>query len=96
MDTAESLLSEALDLCVRANKLDAQQRANTEHAASMKPEDWDADRFARHAMRHNIKHPEIPMETAVKLIPKWVEDHYATDLADWQKRARAFLMRTTA
>jgi len=71
----ETLLSEGLDLCVRARKIDAGLtekaiRARFPASAAMYPE---------HYSRSGTPH-------------LWVQEQYDNDLADWEKRARDFLM----
>lgn len=86
------LLSEALDLCVRARKLDAQDRANVAVAASADP-DAMRELLPRCAARHNERFPDQPMESRSGTIPLWVQDQYERDLADWERRARHHLMK---
>lgn len=88
------LLSEALDLCVRARKLDMQQRAIDELAASSEPDEWLASgRFEVHSIRHNIRHPDAPMTSCLANIPAWVEEQYDSDLAKWEDKARKHLTK---
>lgn len=81
------LLSEGLDLCVRARKLDMQERTNV--VAEMSP-DTDLERYAA---RHNAwdDNAHRPVGTRSGTIPLWVQDQYERDLADWEQRARAHL-----
>lgn len=88
-----NLLSEALDLCVRARKLDAQDRANVAVTASADP-DAMLELLPRHAARHNAMFPDQPMEGRSATIPLWVQDQYERDLADWERRAREHLMKS--
>lgn len=84
-ECCKALLSEGLDLCVRARKLDAQERANA--LAELSP-GIDLERFAT---RHNIDVPDHPLMTRSATIPLWVQDQYERDLADWERRARHHL-----
>lgn len=72
----EALLSEGLDLCVRARKIDA---GLTEKAIR--------DRFPESAAMY----PEVFSRSGTPHL--WVQEQYDSDLADWEKRARDFLMR---
>ncbi len=84
-DCCMKLLSEGLDLCVRARKLDAQQRTNdlVEHSPAT-----DLERFAARAA---FTDPDRPYMTRSATIPIWVQDQYEHDLADWERRARQHL-----
>lgn len=88
--TFRDLLSEGLDLCVRARKLDSQERANITVAASADPE-WMEALLPRLSERHNALHPQAPMEHRSGTIPLWVQEQYEHDLADWEKRVRTAL-----
>lgn len=79
------LLSEGLDLCVRARKLDAQQRTNDLLVHSP---DVDLERFT---MRAAITDPDRPYMTRSGTIPLWIQDQYEKDLADWERRSRHHL-----
>lgn len=88
-DCCRKLLSEGLDLCVRARKLDMQERTN---AIAERSPGTDLE---RHADRHNAwphnEHQPIMSRSAT--IPLWVQDQYERDLADWERRSRAHLMQ---
>lgn len=86
-ECCRSLLSEGLDLCVRARKLDAQARTNL--VAEMSPS-IDLERYAQ---RHNTwpDYDHQPILTRSATIPLWVQDQYERDLADWERRARHHL-----
>lgn len=88
MATFRELLSEGLDMCVRARKLDAQQRTNDMVGAARG--EFDLDRYAA---RHNARDPERPILTRSATIPLWVQEQYERDLADWERRARHALMQ---
>ena len=75
MQMLEDLLSEGLDLCVRARKIDdgLKEKAMRDlfpEAAAMYPEFW-----------HRSATPYV-----------WVQEQYDTDLAEWEARARKFLL----
>lgn len=78
------LLSEGLDLCVRARKLDAMVR-------TMAVQDHTPD-LERMAARHNEQWPDQPIMSRSATIPLWVQDQYETDLAAWERKARKHLM----
>lgn len=91
-EICRSLLNEALNLSVRARKLDASQRSVDELNASVNPDNWPAKAFDRHVARHNARHPLIPMAPHNGcIVHPWVEEQYASDLADWESRARKHL-----
>jgi hypothetical protein len=87
------LLSEGLDLCIRARRLDAQDRTNTAAEASSDPDWWTPENTARHAARANALWPGQPMATRCATIPLWVADQYERDLADWERRSRHHLQQ---
>jgi hypothetical protein len=84
-DCCRKLLSEGLDLCVRARKLDAMVR-------TMAVQDHTPD-LERMAERWNAQLPDQPIMSRSATIPLWVQDQYETDLADWERRSRAHLMQ---
>lgn len=91
-ETCHTLLSEGLDLCIRARKMDAQERTNSSIAASLDGEQWEASGgFARHATRHNIMFPDEPLMTRSATLPLWVQEQYEKDLAQWERKARKHL-----
>jgi len=71
----EDLLSEGLDLCVRARKID---QALAEKAVR--------DRFPSSAALY----PEEYSKSGTAYM--WVQEQYDTDLAEWEARARRFLL----
>ena len=96
-DLARDLLSQGLDLCVRARNLDAIDRRSAHLAVSVAPDQWVAsgqfDRFVErsNADPHN-QHKQI--HTRSGTIPLWVQDQYERDLAEWEAKARLFLTVT--
>lgn len=69
------LLSEGLDLCVRARKID----------------DGLREQAVREAFPESAKlYPEIYCRSGTPHL--WVQEQYDSDLADWEARARSFLM----
>lgn len=92
-DRCAILLSEGLDLCVRARAMDAQDRTAAQMSiSSANKEWWDANLAARAAM-HNDVFPDTPMSARSATLPLWVQDQYDRDLADWERRARALLIQ---
>jgi hypothetical protein len=85
-DMCRTLLSEGLDLCVRARKLDMQERTNIE--AEML---GDEALLERRAARHNALYPDAPILTRSATIPMWVQEQYETDQANWERRSRHHL-----
>lgn len=97
-ETADSsirdLLSEGLDLCVRARKMDSMDRRDATLAVSADPDGWQASgRFDAYVERHNIQNPDKPIATRSGIVPLWLNDQYEADLADWERRARAALSK---
>lgn len=87
------LLSEGLDLCVRARKLDAIDRRQSTLDWSMFPDEWLASgRFDAFVARNNIENPHAPIEPRCLTPTLWVLDQYERDLADWETRARKHLL----
>lgn len=81
----KALLSEGLDLCVRARKLDAQDRTNHMEAA------FPGIDLERAGPRLTACNPDAPYMTKSATIPLWTQDQYERDLADWERRARHHL-----
>lgn len=91
-DCCKALLSEGLDLCVRARKLDAIQRRADHLDFSMVPDEWLASgHFDAFVAINNIEHPERPIETRSLTPTLWASEHYDRDVADWERRARQHL-----
>jgi hypothetical protein len=82
-----TLLSAGLDLCVRARKMDAQDRTNAMVDAIP---GIDLDRAAP---RLNANQPWAPYKTRSLTIPLWVQEQYERDLAEWEAKSRAALMQ---
>ncbi len=83
-ESFRALLSEGLDLCVRARKLDAMVRTASIAEAGV----TDLDRYAE---RHNIQWPDQPVLTKSGSPALWVSEQYDTDLDDWERRVRKAL-----
>ena len=89
-----TLLSQGLDLCVRARKLDAQDRTNNAKAFSIDGEAWEkSGRLEQYAVRNNAINPDQPMALKSATPALWVLDQYERDLADWERQSRAHLMQ---
>lgn len=96
-DVTRLLLSEGLDLCIRARKLDAIQRRQDHLDFSMLPEEWvSSGMFDTFVARNNILNPHAQIETRSLTPALWALDQYERDLADWEARARQHLLSTTA
>lgn len=90
-----ALLSEGLDLCVRARGMDAIERREATLAVSSDPKAWqESGAFDRHVAAHNQQFPDQPISTRSATLPVWVQDQYEKDLADWERRSRAHLTAT--
>ena len=88
------LLSEALDLCVRARDMEARERRGAALGASSAPDEWQASgSFDRHVTRNNIQHPDFPIHHSSATVPLWLEHQYQRDVSDWERRARSALMK---
>ena len=85
-ECCRKLLSEGLDLCVRARKLDAMFRTNAHVEAGV----TDLEVYAP---RHNALWPDQPVLTRSATPAIWVQDQYEHDLADWERRSRHHLMQ---
>lgn len=94
--TCHELLSEGLDLCVRARKMDAQDRTNAQVEISSAPKEWWDENIERRAAAHNAIWPDQPMLTRSATIPLWVHDQYEKDLADWERKARGHMTTCAA
>lgn len=93
MSALRALLSEGLDLCVRARKMDAMDRRQATLAISSDPEAWqESGQFDRHVARNNIENPHAPISTRSATVAIWMQDQYEKDLADWEARARKALL----
>lgn len=91
-ETCRILLSEGLDLCVRARKMDAQDRTAAQMKISSAPKEWWDENLERRVAYHNALFPDQPMSSKSGTLPLWVQDQYEHDLADWERRARHHLM----
>jgi hypothetical protein len=92
-ETCRDILSEGLDLCVRARAMDAQDRTDAQIAISSAPKEWWDENLGRRAARHNAMFPDQPMTTRSATLPLWVQDQYEKDLAEWERKARRHLMQ---
>ena len=93
-ETCRTLLSEGLDLCVRARQMDAMDRREAALQASGNPQGWvESGRFDQYVAEHNTKHPDTPISTNSGTMPLWLQDQYERDLADWERRGRQHLMQ---
>lgn len=87
------LLSRALDLAVRARKLDAQQRSNDAVERSTCGDEWErSGLFGEYAAQNNAAQPWREMMPRSATLPVWVIDQYDKDLHDWERQARLHLM----
>lgn len=80
------MLSDGLDLCVRARRLDTIDRTNVMIETLHGGIDME-----RAAPRLNAITPHTPYETRSLTIPLWVEDQFQKDLAAWEAGARKLL-----
>lgn len=93
-DTCRTLLSEGLDLCVRARQMDAMDRRASTLAASSCPHEWvESGLFDKYVERHNIDRPDTPIATRSGTVALWLEEQYQTDLAEWERKSRHHLMQ---
>jgi len=93
-DTCKLLLSEGLDLCVRARKMDSMDRRSATLAISCDPDGWvESGRFDEYVNRHNIDRPHQPISTKSGTVALWLQEQYDTDLAEWERKSRHHLMQ---
>ena len=93
-ECCKKLLSQGLDLCVRARKLDAMDRRTHQLQASVCPIEWqESGRFDTFVERHNIDNPAHQIATRSGTPALWVQDQYERDLHDWEDRTRKHLMQ---
>lgn len=90
------LLSEGLDLCVRARKMDAHDRTDAKIEISSSPKEWWDENLERRADRHNAIYPDQPMSYKSATITLWVQDQYEKDLAEWERKSRKHLTQGCA
>lgn len=87
------LLSEGLDLCVRARKMDEMDRRKAALTIAKEPDEWVASgQFDEYVKRHNINYPDQQIHPRSATVHLWMQDQYEKDLADWERRARAHLL----
>lgn len=92
--TCRELLSEGLDLCVRARKMDEIDRRKSFLDASFFPEDWVASGlFDKFVEEYNRTANHAPISTRSATLPVWVLDQYEKDLAAWEGKSRHHLMQ---
>ena len=93
-EKCRELLSQALDLCVRARKMDEIDRREGYLRASTNPKEWEeSGMFDRFVERHNAQFPHKACATQSETIPLWFHDQYEKDLHEWEKASRAHLMQ---
>ena len=93
-ETCKTLLSEGLDLCVRARQMDAMDRRAAALGASSDPHAWEeSGRFDDYVERHNIDRPHAPISTRSGTVALWLQEQYDTDLAEWERKSRHHLMQ---
>ncbi|KXV17106.1 hypothetical protein [Gluconobacter oxydans] len=88
------LLSQGLDLCVRARKLDEIDRRNNFLAASVCPDEWQKDGlFDKFIERWNAMNSDRQCSTKSGTIALWVQEQYEADLAEWERKGCHHLMQ---
>lgn len=93
-ETCRDLLNEALNLAVRSDQFEAQNRRQAALDASISPNEWEeSGRFEAYVERHNLHYPHKTMAPRSLTMHLWVQDQYDKDLAEWQVKARAHLMK---
>lgn len=92
--TCTKLLSEGLDLCVRARKLDSIDRRNNLLDWSIDGNEWEkSGRFDEYVALNNAHNPHSQIHSKSATVPMWANDQYEKDLADWENRSRSHLMQ---
>lgn len=93
-ETCRTLLSEGLDLCVRARKMDAMDRREAALKASKVPDEWvESGLFDKYVERHNIDRPHAPISARSGTVALWLQEQYNQDLAEWERKSRHHLMQ---
>lgn len=93
----ELLLSEGLDLCVRAREMDAMDRRQATLGISSCPDEWvEGGLFEKHVKAHNQFRPDAPISTRSATVAIWLQDQYDRDLASWERKARNYLLHGIA
>lgn len=93
-DELEDLLSEGLDLCMRARRMDEMDRRAATLAGSCDATAWqESGQFARYIGRHNIEYPHQQISTRSGTVALWAQEQYDKDLAEWEQKARTSLLR---
>lgn len=87
------LLSEGLDLCVRARAMDARDRTAAQMSISSAGKKWWDANLAARAAAHNATFPDQPMSSKSATLPLWVQEQYDKDLAEWERAARHHLLQ---
>jgi hypothetical protein len=96
-ETCRDLLNEALNLACRSDQFEEQRRRQANLDASACAEEWlESGRFDAYVERHNLLNPHRKIAVKSMTMHLWVQDQYDKDLADWQIRARAHLMKGCA
>lgn len=91
------LLSEGLDLCVRARKMDAMDRREASLKISKQAEEWvESGHFDEYVEQHNIDRPAAPISTRSGTVMLWMQEQYDQDLYDWENRSRRHLLKCMA
>jgi hypothetical protein len=95
--TCTDLLNEALNLTVRGRLLDGINRRQAQLDASMDGEKWlRSGMFDKYVALHNKEcEPWRHIESRSLTPQLWTEDQFASDLHDWETRARKHMMECT-
>lgn len=98
-ETCRKLLSDGLDLCVRARGMDEMDRRENTLAISSEPEAWvEGGRFDEHVERHNASEGNWYKQISPRsgTVPLWLNDQYQKDLAIWEEKSRSHLLKGCA
>jgi hypothetical protein len=94
-ERCRQLLSDGLDLCIRARKMDEMDRREFTLAISDDPTPWvESGRFDEHVAGHNSL-PENwykQISTRSGTVALWAQDQYDKDLAVWEEKSRTHLL----
>jgi len=94
-EACRTLLSEGLDLCVRARQMDSMDRREATLAASKCRDKWEGGGlFEEYVEQHNASFDNVhrPISTRSGTVPLWLNDQYERDLLDWETRSRKHLL----
>jgi hypothetical protein len=90
-DRCRQLLSDGLDLCVRARKMDEMDRRKNIGRIFHDRVDW----LDEHVVEHNATPDNwyCQISTRSGTVALWAQDQYDKDLAVWEEKSRVHLLK---